>query len=163
MLVGRPVEVARVKYAGLRWSRCDGARASSTAERSLTMTDTPSPPDDSNPTTRYDPPPPEDPVVPADAQGGALDAPTSPPPASTPPPLLPPPTAPPPTWRSRRDDPGRTGSIIFGVILLAVGLWFFADQTLGLDMPRLRWSELWPLLIIAIGAWVVLASMRRGR
>ena len=71
--------------------------------------------------------------------------------------------APAPSWRSRRDDPGRTGSIIFGVILLAVGLWFFADQTLGLDMPRLRWSELWPLLIIAIGAWVVLASMRRGR
>ena len=52
--------------------------------------------------------------------------------------------APAPTWRSRRDDPGRTGSIIFGVILVAVGLWFFADQTLGLDMPRLRWSELWP-------------------
>ncbi len=126
------------------------------------MTDSPSPPNDSNPTTRYDPPPPEDPVVPAGAQGAAPDAPTPPPVSSSAPPP-PPPMAPAPTWRSRRDDPGRTGSIIFGVILLAVGLWFFADQTLGLDMPRLRWSELWPLLIIAIGAWVVLASMRRGR
>ena len=130
------------------------------------MTDSPSPPNDSNPTTRYDPPPPEDPVVPADAQGAAADAPSGPlplPPTSSSAPPPPQPMAPAPTWRSRRDDPGRTGSIIFGVILLAVGLWFFADQTLGLDMPRLRWSELWPLLIIAIGAWVVLASMRRGR
>ena len=125
------------------------------------MTDSPSPPNDSNPTTRYDPPPPEDPVVAGDAQGAAPDTPTPPPLTSSSAP--PPPMAPAPTWRSRRDDPGRTGSIIFGVILLAVGLWFFADQTLGLDMPRLRWSELWPLLIIAIGAWVVLASMRRGR
>jgi Domain of unknown function (DUF5668) len=71
--------------------------------------------------------------------------------------------APAPTWRSRRDDPGRTGTIIFGVILLAVGLWFFADQTLGLEMPELSWSELWPVLIIALGVWIVLGSMRRGR
>jgi hypothetical protein len=132
----------------------------------LTMTDSPSPPDDSNPTTRYDPPPADRPVVPADPRAAAPDAPIPPPPpppTSSPAPSAPPPMAPAPTWRSRRNDPGRTGTIVFGVILLAVGLWFFADQTLGLDMPRLSWSELWPVLLIGIGAWVVLGSMRRSR
>jgi hypothetical protein len=28
-------------------------------------------------------------------------------------------------------------------------------------MPRLRWSELWPILLIGLGAWIVLGSMRR--
>jgi hypothetical protein len=68
-----------------------------------------------------------------------------------------------PTWRARRDDPGRTGTIVFGVLLTAIGLWFFADQTLGLELPRLRWSELWPVLLIGLGAWVVLGSLRRDR
>lgn len=52
---------------------------------------------------------------------------------------------------------------MFGVILAAIGLWFFADQTLGLEMPRLRWSELWPVLLIGLGAWVVFGSLRRDR
>ena len=68
--------------------------------------------------------------------------------------------APPGTVRSRRDDPGRTGTIIFGLILVAVGLWFFADQTLGFEMPRVRWSDLWPLFLILIGIWILLGSMR---
>lgn len=113
------------------------------------MTDTPSDrpidptrPTDPAPTAPYEPPPP----------------PPSPPPAA---PQAPPPLAPAPTWRMRRDDPGRTGTIVFGVILAAIGLWFFADQTLGLEMPRLRWSELWPILLIGLGAWIVLGSLRR--
>jgi hypothetical protein len=69
--------------------------------------------------------------------------------------------APAPTWRARRGDPGRTGTVVFGVILVAIGLWFFADQTLGLEMPRLRWSELWPVLLVGLGAWIVLGSLRR--
>jgi len=44
-----------------------------------------------------------------------------------------------------------------------VGLWFFADQTLGLDMPQLRWSQLWPLFLIGLGIWIALGSMRRSR
>ncbi len=116
------------------------------------MSDTPTSPDDPNRTTRYEPP----------TTSGEI----SPPPASPPPPVAPPP-APPPTWtertwRSRGDDPGRWGTIVFGGILVAIGLWFFADQTLGLDMPRLRWSDLWPILLIALGGWIVLGSMRRG-
>jgi hypothetical protein len=113
------------------------------------MSGPPTNPDDTNATARYDPPPPpETPPTPAEP----------PPPASSPaPPALP---TPPPRWRTRDND-GRWGTIIFGGILVAVGLWFFADQTLGLDMPRLRWSELWPIFIIVLGGWIVLGSMRR--
>lgn len=64
--------------------------------------------------------------------------------------------------RSTTDDPGRLGSIVFGLVVLAIGLWFFADQTLGLDLPRIRWNQVWPLFIIGLGVWIALGSMRRG-
>jgi hypothetical protein len=51
---------------------------------------------------------------------------------------------------------------VFGLIVLGVGLWFFAERTLELDMPDVRWGQLWPLILIAIGAWVLLGSLRRG-
>ncbi len=107
------------------------------------MTD-PTPPSDPNPTIRYDSPAAPPPTPPA--------SPSPPPPA---------PPAPPATWRPTGSDSGRTGSIVVGGILLAVGLWFFADQTLGLEMPRLDWGDLWPLIIIAIGGWIVLTSLNR--
>jgi hypothetical protein len=52
-------------------------------------------------------------------------------------------------------------TVIFGVIVVAIGLWFFADQTLGLDLPRLSWSELWPVFLILVGGWLLYTSMRR--
>jgi hypothetical protein len=48
------------------------------------------------------------------------------------------------------------------VVILLVGLWFFASQTLGLDLPPLDWDKLWPVIVIAFGAWMVLGSLRRG-
>jgi hypothetical protein len=111
------------------------------------MTDPTPTPDEANPTTRYDPPAPPSPTPPA--------SPSSAPPAPPAPP------ASPATWRPTGGDPGRVGSIVMGGILLAVGLWFFADQTLGLEMPRLDWGDLWPLIIIAIGGWIVLTSLNR--
>ncbi len=59
-------------------------------------------------------------------------------------------------------DHGRAASVVFGLILLTVGLWFFAEQTLGLELPRIRWSQFWPVILIGLGVWIVLASMRRG-
>lgn len=113
------------------------------------MSGPPTHPDDANATARYDPrPAPEIPTPP----------PGVPPAVAPSAPFAPPPR---PMWQTRDKDPGRWGTIVFGVVLVAVGLWFFADQTLGLDMPRLRWSELWPILIIVLGAWIVLGSMRR--
>ncbi len=86
------------------------------------------------------------------------------PPAEPPPP--PPDASPTPPVASslRRDDRdhGRTASILFGLVFLGLGLWFFVEHTLGYELPRIRWSQLWPVVLIVIGLWVVLGSMRRG-
>jgi hypothetical protein len=52
--------------------------------------------------------------------------------------------------------------VLFGVIILAVGLWFLAEHTLGIEMPSVRWNQVWPVILIVIGLWVVLGSTRRG-
>ncbi len=49
----------------------------------------------------------------------------------------------------------------WGVVLIAVGSWFFAKTTLGLDLPRIPWSELWPLALIGLGGLIVLRAARR--
>ena len=77
------------------------------------------------------------------------------------PPVWRPPQQPPP-WRPPPADHGRNASLVMGVILLLIGLWFFATRTLGLDLPRLDWEQLWPVLLIGLGAWIVLGSARRG-
>ena len=118
------------------------------------MTDTPTGSTDPAPTTETPTPSPTPPPT--------MSAGPEPTPAPTPPydpaGWQPAPRA---TWV--RNDPGRWGTIVFGVILLVVGLWFFADQTLGLDMPQLRWSQLWPVFLIGLGVWIALGSMRRSR
>ena len=101
---------------------------------------TPTPPPDAGP-------PPSEPPRPA----------SSVPPAAWPPPAT-------DTWRRPVSaDPDRGGALLFGVILLGVGLWFFAERTLGLAMPDISWGQLWPLLLVGLGAWMVLGTLRRGR
>ena len=94
----------------------------------------------------------------AEAGGGSA----APPPVAPPPPLpiAPPPSAPPPRRGER--DRGRTASVLFGLVILGLGLWFFAEYTLGYQLPRIRWGQLWPAFLIVLGLWVVLGSMRRG-
>jgi uncharacterized integral membrane protein len=58
-------------------------------------------------------------------------------------------------------DAGRLGSIVFGLIVLGLGLWFFASETLELEMPDISWRQAWPVILILIGAWIVLGTMRR--
>jgi Domain of unknown function (DUF5668) len=120
------------------------------------MTDSPGGPNDADPTTGFEP-------APSTAATTATPPPAAPPapPISPAVPPPPPPPAPGPPWGSRRDDPGRTGTIVVGAILVAIGLWFFADQTLGLDMPSLRWSQLWPIFLIGLGVWIAIGSLRR--
>ena len=50
---------------------------------------------------------------------------------------------------------------LWGLVLLGFGLWFFADVTLKLDLPSVRWSELWPVILIVIGGFVVLRGLAR--
>jgi hypothetical protein len=65
-------------------------------------------------------------------------------------------------------DPGvvratDTATRIWGVVLLAIGLWFLADVTLGYDMPSIAWSDLWPIALIGIGLIVLGRGMTRRR
>jgi hypothetical protein len=53
------------------------------------------------------------------------------------------------------------GGVVFGVIVLAVGLYYFAQKTLGWDIPDLNWDQLWPLAVIALGVGIALSAMRR--
>jgi len=80
-----------------------------------------------------------------------IPSPTAPPPPGIPPepPLLPP----------RLEGP-RYGSIIVGLAILGVGLWYFADRTLGLELPRLDADQLWPIAVIALGAWLIIRPHR---
>jgi hypothetical protein len=56
-----------------------------------------------------------------------------------------------------------TAGRIWGLLVLAIGLWFFADVTLGYDMPNIAWRDLWPLALIAIGLVVLVRGMTRRR
>lgn len=66
---------------------------------------------------------------------------------------------PPPADRRRR---GRDGfRLLWGVLLIGVGLWFFAERTLRIDLPAIPWNDLWPVLLIGLGAWIVLRGATR--
>jgi hypothetical protein len=63
-------------------------------------------------------------------------------------------------------DPGvaratDTAARAWGLLLIAIGAWFFAEFTLGLDLPAIPWSDLWPLGLIAIGLFVIVRGMTR--
>ena len=66
-------------------------------------------------------------------------------------------------WRSRERGRRRvdTGTVIWGLILIAVGGWFFLDQTLGLNMPNIDWGDVWPIILVVVGAAVVLQGLGR--
>ena len=119
-----------------------------------------------DPTSRYTPPEPTGTAPPAPETTSGPETAPGPSPASTPPPPVQPAPAPPPppepSWRPPPADHGRNAALIFGLIFLIVGLWFFASETLGLDLPDIEWSQLWPLLLIGLGAWIVIGAMRRN-
>jgi hypothetical protein len=52
---------------------------------------------------------------------------------------------------------------IWGLVILAAGIWFLADVTLGMDMPSVPWRDLWPVGLILIGLFVVVRGMARTR
>ncbi len=115
--------------------------------------------DDSNPdpTTRM-PTPDDTPVVAG-----------TPPPEPTfgGPPATPPPVAPSPAWSAPqardRGDGGRIWTLVIGLVVLGLGIWFFLERTLELDLPTIRWSQFWPVILIVIGAAVLLGALRRER
>jgi hypothetical protein len=64
-------------------------------------------------------------------------------------------------WRPPRSRESNIGSIVVGIILLVIGVWYLLDHTLGIQMPRIDWSDVWPIFLIAIGGIVLVRSARR--
>lgn len=66
-------------------------------------------------------------------------------------------------WRQREGTRRAvdTGAVVWGLILIAVGGWFFLDQTLGLELPDVNWADLWPVILLVIGAGIVLQGLGR--
>ena len=64
----------------------------------------------------------------------------------------------PPRERERRPS---LAAVVFGLALIAIGLWFFLDRTLGVDLPRIQWGTIWPVILIVIGGLILLRSFQR--
>jgi hypothetical protein len=58
---------------------------------------------------------------------------------------------------------GDVAARLWGVIVLAIGLWFLADVTFGVQMPSVPWRDVWPLGLILLGGLIVLRGMTRSR
>jgi hypothetical protein len=73
-----------------------------------------------------------------------------------------------PAWFPPRDDHDRSHdrrsgavAIVVGLIFIAVGAWYFLEATLGIDLPRIRWGTLWPVILIAIGGLILVRAVQR--
>ena len=68
-------------------------------------------------------------------------------------------------WPRRQGPRPRidTGTIVWGLVLVAVGGWFFLDRTLGLDLPEIDWGDVWPIVLIVMGIAVILRGLARRR
>ena len=80
--------------------------------------------------------------------------------SSSPTPPPPPAIPPEPPSRTPVAEGPRYGSIILGLVILAVGLWYFGDRTLGLELPRLEADQLWPIAVIGLGVWLIVRPHR---
>lgn len=52
---------------------------------------------------------------------------------------------------------------VWGAFLIALGVWFLLDVTLGYDMPQIAWRDLWPIALILLGLVIVVRGMARTR
>jgi phage shock protein C len=92
------------------------------------------------------------PIVPAaDAAGGGGADPVRPADA-----IAPPVSNAPQAKPSAPIDEGRTALLIGGGLIL-LGLWFLVREYL----PRIDWSFVWPLVLVAIGVLILVGSTRR--
>jgi hypothetical protein len=76
-------------------------------------------------------------------------------------PIQTPPAGSGPNWRPPRERDGNVASIVVGLVLLVIGIWYLLDQTLDIDMPRISWGDFWPVILIVIGGVIVFQSARR--
>ena len=51
------------------------------------------------------------------------------------------------------------GALIFGAILVVVGAYYLLENTFGIAMPEINWDQVWPIIVIVLGASVVLRAV----
>ncbi len=51
------------------------------------------------------------------------------------------------------------GALIFGAILLVVGAYYLLENTFGIAMPEINWDQVWPIIVIVLGASVVIRAV----
>ena len=53
--------------------------------------------------------------------------------------------------------------LVAGVIILFVGGYYLLRNTFGIDIPELDGDMVWPILVIALGASILLGVVRQSR
>jgi hypothetical protein len=73
--------------------------------------------------------------------------------------------APQPTgaWRPPKQRDSNLASIIVGLVILGIGIWYFLGETLGFQMPRISWGDLWPIILIILGGVILYRSAANRR
>ena len=54
-----------------------------------------------------------------------------------------------------------TAGRVWGLIVIAAGVWFLADITLGYSLPTIPWRDLWPALLVVVGLFILARGMFR--
>ncbi|HYL41494.1 MAG TPA: hypothetical protein VET90_09310 [Candidatus Binatus sp.] len=54
------------------------------------------------------------------------------------------------------------GRLIFGLVVLFVGVWFLFRNTLGINLPELDGDMIWPILVVGLGLAILFNTGRRG-
>jgi hypothetical protein len=54
------------------------------------------------------------------------------------------------------------GGLLFGEILLLVGVYFILRNTLGFDIPDLDWNMIWPLFLLGLGGAIMWSAWSKG-
>ena len=55
------------------------------------------------------------------------------------------------------------GWLVAGGIIIFVGIYYFLSNTLGWNLGEINWDAVWPILVIAIGASILLGAWRHAR
>jgi len=111
---------------------------------------------------------PADPAAPAGSMPPATVPPGTMPPGNSPP-LRADPNRPaasawrePPWFPPRRRSRGPSlATIVVGLVIIAIGLYYLLDVTFGLDLPRITWGALWPVILIIVGGLIVIGAVSR--
>ena len=62
----------------------------------------------------------------------------------------------------RRSIRTNGGGLILAVVLILVGGYYFLRNTLGLDLGELDDDAVWPIIVIAFGAWILYRNIGSG-